>query len=120
MIAPRRAFLQGLASLPLIGGSVGIIGNPTAVALPATQQAAFEYQDWLAWEHRRICEELYGAEMAHDAQCCKYFTTNAYRWHRGIRPDLRSREPYWSPPPSSRAALVLSTVGCDWREGYAR
>jgi hypothetical protein len=32
----RRDFLRSLAHLPLIGGGVTILGNPTAAAVPVT------------------------------------------------------------------------------------
>ena len=35
-MADRRTCLRGLASLPLIGGGVALIGNPTAAAVPIT------------------------------------------------------------------------------------
>ena len=32
----RRSFLRGLVTLPLIGGAVTLIGDPTGPALPVT------------------------------------------------------------------------------------
>ena len=41
-MSDRRTFLRGLASLPLIGGSIVILGQPTAAAVPAAfDPAAF-------------------------------------------------------------------------------
>ncbi|RYB06249.1 hypothetical protein [Lichenibacterium ramalinae] len=34
-MADRRSFLRGLVLLPLIGGSIAILGQPTAAAVPA-------------------------------------------------------------------------------------
>ena len=39
-MADRRSFLRQLASLPLIGGGVTLIGKPTAAAVPVTPKAA--------------------------------------------------------------------------------
>ena len=45
---PRRSFLAGLASLPLIGGSVTLLGQPTAAATPVTGRAAVVLQELAA------------------------------------------------------------------------
>lgn len=102
----RRGFLRGLTSLPLIGGGVTLIGAPTAVAEPASFRLMVEYESWLGYEQARVARELgrpdrtaislYGA--AHD-------------WHVH-----RHGAGYRNGAPSTRAALVLATVGCDWRE----
>jgi hypothetical protein len=39
----RRSFLHGLATLPLIGGSVAILGQPTRVAKVATDEQMARY-----------------------------------------------------------------------------
>ena len=49
-MADRRAFLRQLASLPLIGGAVTLIGNPTAAAVPATPELLDAYEEWLDLE----------------------------------------------------------------------
>jgi hypothetical protein len=36
VMSDRRNFLRGLATLPLIGGSVAILGKPTAAAVTVT------------------------------------------------------------------------------------
>ena len=53
----RRSFLRGLASLPLIGGGVTLIGNPTAAAVPVTDALHARYTAWLAHEHRAAMKE---------------------------------------------------------------
>ncbi len=40
----RRGFLRGLVTLPLIGGGVTLIGNPTAAAEPVTKELLVNYQ----------------------------------------------------------------------------
>ena len=135
-MAPRRAFLRGLITLPLVGGAVELIGNPRAVATPITYQLMFEYEQWLAWETARIHGEMYyshnemevgclkqnaASEMAaflHKVKCVpglpprdydRLALSNSARWHMGTPQ---------SPPPSTRAALVLATVGVDWKAPY--
>jgi hypothetical protein len=50
----RRGFLSGLASLPLIGGSVALIGSPTAAAVPVTGGTIATYLAWLHFEQRYL------------------------------------------------------------------
>ena len=103
----RRGFLRGLASLPLIGGGVTILGNPTRAAEPVTLDLLDNYNTWLTCEQRRLVEEIAGVGRS------GYFAINNpawfYHWEQFGKPPL--------PAPSTRAAIVLSAVGCDWREG---
>ena len=39
----RRSFLRGIAALPLIGGSVAILGKPTQAAVPVTHDMLCAY-----------------------------------------------------------------------------
>lgn len=114
MSADRRGFLRQLASLPLVGGGVALIGQPSAVAEPVTEDLLYAYESWLSYEHDRICEEHYGHSLARDAVRQRWFIGPAYDWHRG--PLGRPYHQWNSPTAGSRAALVLSTVGCDWRD----
>jgi hypothetical protein len=109
--ASRRGFLSGLVSLPLIGGGVKLIGNPSAVAAPITDAALDAYSEWLFMERRLLCMERYPNWK--DAECFVPCNTGASSFHL---PDSPVR---WQdlPQPSTRAALVLSAVGCDWRRG---
>jgi hypothetical protein len=106
--ASRRGFLSGLVSLPLLGGGVTLIGSPSAVAEPASQSLMSEYVSWLAYEWSRASIETHGTDRG------LWFPLHgpAYQWHRE-----RGDRVHASVPPSTRAALVLATVGCDWREG---
>ena len=61
-MADRRAFLRGLASLPLIGGGVTLIGNPTMAAVPVTDGLLDSYQAWLTYERDWLVWERFGAE----------------------------------------------------------
>jgi len=109
---PRRAFLRQLATLPLIGGAVTLIGQPTAAAEPVTDELLQNYNQWLWGEHQRCGDELgtrFGIKDARfDPHRCagRAFHKNSdWSWN------------YELAPASARAALVLSAVGCDWREG---
>ena len=117
------SFLAGLTRLPLIGGSVALLGQPSAVAQPATRQILEAYKSWLHLEHRVLSHEIaelpemvayYGGTSSQrydiiEPMTLCFGTGDAYRYH--WRED--------SAPAASRAALVLSTVGCDWRDDEA-
>lgn len=121
---PRRGFLAGLARLPLLGGSVALVGQPRAVAQPVTLDMLEAYKTWLFYERRVLAWE-----MANHAEYVSFYggtqssrstviedtiklvdVGGAGRFHRH---DGRSGRA------SDRAALVLSTVGCDWRDDEA-
>lgn len=131
MSAPetRRGFLRGLVKLPLIGGGVTLIGAPTAVAEPITEQLLESYDAWLEYERRSLqWERNRGTEMVHRMNLP--FVLQMY--NRELRPKgpptpcdyipaANGGAQYHTgdePPPSTRAALVLSAVGCDWRRGW--
>ena len=103
----RRGFLRQLAGLPLIGGGVTLIGQPLAVAEPVTEKLMREYADWLVYEHPGVMEEL-GTDGGRAWQACFGAAFSWHRRHAPIGPIVA--------PPSTRAALVLSAVGCDWRK----
>jgi hypothetical protein len=107
--ANRRGFLRGLTTLPLIGGGVSLIGNPTAAAEPVTSDLLDAYNQWLFYERRLLCLEAHGSI---DAERMVPQTMAASLFHFPLFPHR------WQelPQPSSRAALVLSAVGCSWRE----
>lgn len=52
--ASRRGFLRGLTTLPLIGGSVALVGSPTAAAVPVTGGTIATYLAWLHFEYRYV------------------------------------------------------------------
>ena len=117
----RRTFLRQLTTLPLIGGSVALIGSPQAVAEPVTTSLATAYKTWLQNELRLLSYEMaaypdvvawYGSDrtsVSRSLERCVQLTGvgEVPRFH-----DWTLRQD----KPSSRAALVLSTVGADWRE----
>lgn len=116
----RRGFLRSLVSLPLIGGGVTLIGAPTAVAMPCTVAALETYRDWLATEYGEALIEL--EPLTHSQR--PYYSEHVARFRRDWCADNRTLNPFPSSgrfltppaePPSARAAIVLSAVGCDWR-----
>ena len=114
-MADRRGFLRGLATLPLIGGSGAILGKPTQAAVPVTQDMLWGYKSWLHMEHRMLSFELAG----HDTGAAKHVEGSFYLDHPAADwhfqwPNHRHRMAGWetAPQPSTRAAVMLSAVGC--------
>ena len=110
-MADRRTFLRGLAGLPLIGGGVTLVGNPTAVAMPVSNDLLASYDQWLFYERQFLLREQYG-HLSHDdlRQVARIVPVNtaADRFHF-------PREDSWrdQPQPSTRAAVVLAAAGVD-------
>jgi len=79
MTAPhdRRGFLRGLATLPLIGGSVAILGKPTQAAVPVTMDLVQSYHAWLHYEHRMLSYEMagYDVRLAKGIEGCTHMNT---------------------------------------------
>ena len=130
-MSDRRTFLRGLVSLPLIGGGVTLLGNPTAAAVPVTDAMLRRYVGWLAHEHvAAVHEYRYREAFAgwipgpdnYDASAEAYATrVAAYNDHMmwmadpdrtGIEGTAGLAEIVKATKPSSRAAVVLSAVGC--------
>ena len=108
-MSDRRTFLRGLASLPLIGGGVTLIGQPTAAAVPVTDDILAAYDQWLFYERRFLLLEQYGHRgraMVRDMERAVPVGTFADRFHF-------PRDGSWQdqPQPSSRAAVILSAAG---------
>lgn len=126
--ASRRGFLTGLTALPLIGGGVTLIGQPTAVAAPVTDQLMIHYLGFISREFRELMVEMDRRQIEKSVAACLHWngfvrpgyveeceahTRERLSWMNV--PDLVSKgQLQAAAPPSSRAALVLSTVGCDW------
>lgn len=110
-MADRRTFLRGLASLPLIGGGVTLIGNPTAAAVLVSSDLLAVYDQFLFYERQFLLRELYG-HLSHDdlREVARIVpvNTSADRFHF-------PREGSWrdQPQPSTRAAVVLAAAGVD-------
>lgn len=125
----RRGFLRGLVSLPLIGGSVALVGRPTAAAVPVSDALLERYHAWLSYEHkeahleveRRRAErhliEMYGGLDRHRAFLAErevYTRQHPAMYWFPDAPDIVSS--VMSAPASTRAAVVLSAAGAGWRE----
>lgn len=113
----RRGFLSGLAALPLIGGGVTLIGRPTATAVPVSRELLESYKAWLHYENRMLSYELAGHDIAAAGRIEKLVPLNNegadwhFQWNRA--PGARGPAGWiTAPQPSTRAALVLSAVGC--------
>ena len=96
----RRAFLRGLVSLPLIGGGLRLIGQPTAAAVQPSRAMLADYCDWLAVERSAALRELYGTAISTALASGEPLFDRHRSW-----PDMLAF------PPSGRAAVMLSAVG---------
>ena len=114
-MADRRTFLRGLATLPLIGGSVAILGRPTAVAVPVTMDLMQSYHAWLHHERRMLSYEMagYDVRFVQGVERCTHLDNPGADYHFNF-PSRGQRLAGWetAPQPSTRAAVVLSAVGC--------
>lgn len=113
----RRGFLCGLASLPLIGGGVALIGKPTAAAVPVTRTLLDSYETWLDSEHTYLRFERYGPRRQQPNPFGSGFeivfrdrsTGEVWDTHHFCNPG--SRFDHQVPQPSTRAAIILSAAG---------
>ncbi len=114
-MADRRTFLRGLAALPLIGGSVTLIGQPTSAAVPVTPDLMHSYKSWLHMEHRMVSYELAGHDSALAKEIERYHACGSpgERWHlQWSREGMRGPAGWIdAPQPSTRAAVILSAAG---------
>lgn len=117
-MADRRFFLRGLASLPLIGGGVTLIGNPTAAAVPVTPHLLDTYTAWLDLERSWLDWERYGPDGRGERVWCD---PNM----RVVWQDPLTKQCWRSTPAMrcfdhrnavSRAAVILSAAGMPLRE----
>lgn len=112
----RRGFLSGLAGLPLIGGGVALIGQPTAAAVPVTDDLLWSYKSWLHYEHRMVAQELARYDQVQAGWIEKGHVAGlpGDRWHFQWSGNGGRGPAGWqdAPQPSTRAAIVLSAVGC--------
>ncbi len=97
-MSDRRAFLRGSAAFPMIGGSVALIGSPTAAAVPTTTGLLQNYEAWLAWERYQLQTELWGRDAAD--RCTTFLAVNlpGEQWHN----PWRDGEPCPRPRPAPR------------------
>ena len=107
----RRGFLRGLATLPLIGGSVSILGTPTAAAVPATPALIDRYVAWIAHEHAAALvarEEAHRPDLVGTGFIETRFTHQAMCW---FPKDLAAETAVMTGSVASRAAVILSAAG---------
>ena len=113
-VLPRRGFLRGLATLPLIGGAVSIIGAPVRADVSVTPHLLEAYKSWLDLEYRFLTWE-----MAGNREVCA-----RYRFGEGVEKRDRCEAirghcsaGYYSlhdeATPSTRAAIVMTAAGQD-------
>ena len=130
-MSDRRSFLRGLASLPLIGGSVALIGQPTAAAVSVTDELHARYVAWLAHEHWAAQREhnwrqaaaswrpgpdTYEATAEAYADRTATYSTHP-SWWMPDAPDVGRAVA--AAPASSRAAVILSAAGVPLMGGRA-
>ena len=117
----RRGLFRGLAALPLIGGPVSVLGNPTKAAEPVTADLIEAYDTWLFYERRGLRFERYGAldpDHSWDRRVALVEPETGLMWNQVSVLNAGGRYHRYTPDEptaSSRAAVVLSAVGCDWR-----
>ena len=120
-MSTRRSFLSGLARLPLIGGSVTLIGAPTAADVPLSRDLLDSYEAWLDFEQTYLRWERYGPQLNEEPALQSLEVVwrdrrNGRTWERVPAFNAGARWHNEKPKPSTRAAVVLSAVGCDWQD----
>lgn len=111
---PRRGFLLGLAKLPLIGGSIAILGQPTSAATPITVPLLERYHAFLSRETAATLAELYSLAYTRTDWGWSLDDVDSYR-HKVpmgyLREDETVEHMIAARRPSTRAAVVLSAAG---------
>lgn len=120
-VPSRRGFLRDLAGLPLVGGGVTIIGNPTAAAEPITPKLLDSYETWLEREKTWLRWHRYGRDYGQSPLAPDWEIVFHNRQTGDVMDVMRVNNAagrFWHdrPGPETRAAIVLSAVGCKWRE----
>lgn len=109
---PRRGFLRGLVSLPLIGGGVTLIGQPTAAAVPVTPELMTRYCAFLARELGEALVERDIILYPTQPDLVAFRREAVDRWPQYNWPeDPVAHAAARSGLPSQRAAVVLGAVG---------
>ena len=111
----RRGFLRGLASLPLVGGAITLIGSPTQAATVVTPDLMQSYKSWLHTEHRMLSWEMAGYDIERGKAMERTFIhdTPGADWHWQWVSNGYQGPAGWrgAPQPSGRAAVILSAAG---------
>ena len=111
-MSDRRAFLRGLATLPLIGGSVAILGKPTAAAVPVTDDLLRAYDIWLDLERAHLAYQQYGPgrfDQGAPIEVVWRHKQTGRIWRASGVP--RGGDMADHTDPASRAAVVLAAAG---------
>ena len=111
--ASRRGFLRGLTTLPLIGGSVTLIGSPSAAAVAPTPGMMATYSAWLHYERRMLLEACFPGQP--DADKFVPCMNPGSHFHF---PDDHDRQQVGREA-QQRAAVVLAAVGCPLTDLHA-
>ena len=105
----RRSFLRTLAALPLIGGSVALIGQPVAAATPVNLALAEAYLGWLRLEQAKLMHEIVDRPTPRGGLA----SWQSHVPHSAL-PDCPDLIKVVSAGPAySRAAVTLSAAGVD-------
>ncbi|MGY2052243.1 hypothetical protein [Methylobacterium sp. JK268] len=115
--ASRRGILRGLATLPLIGGGVTLIGRPTAAAVPVTGGMLATYTAWLHFE-LRAASEAFSAPYAPHAKGFIPCMNPGALWHDfGDWEGEKQRARLRAPVILSAAGVPLTSREADWMWG---
>ena len=107
----RRVFLRGLATLPLIGGSVALVGSPTAAAVEFTPELATLYVAWLAREHAAAVvahSETHYPHLIGTGRIEERWTHQPMSW---FPPGPSAEAAVRNSSVASRAAVILAAAG---------
>jgi hypothetical protein len=128
-LTARRGFLRSLVSLPMLGGGVALIGAPHAVAEPIITDLMQSYRRFLTAEVNLLSEELPWRKLPQlgprpderdrDAylRWCYQTVATHDAWTASVEKEraITRAMPVFKSRASTRAALVMSAVGFDWR-----
>ncbi|MCW6511534.1 hypothetical protein [Lichenifustis flavocetrariae] len=113
----RRGFLRALAALPLVGGGVKLIGEPTAAAVPVTEGLMLKYATFLAHEHREAMFQYMRMTAASDRDRDR--TTRRLVPMEWYPEDDQIHGLLQTVEPAKRAAIILSAAGVPFRSAAA-
>lgn len=111
--------LRSLTTLPLVGGSVAVIGNPTAVDFEPTPVMLEAYSAWLNFELTYLNASILPPTRHGGVSMAVATRNDGAKFHlrEMASSPSGSMEAAWQRlglAAQRRAALVLSTVGCGW------